>query len=212
MNIYQQLAKRVQLTLEKNEVSVISHDPRLTHIGSGRSAAVFRVNHLPVALKVFHPDFSHLASEEAEIYQDLKGIDYFPSLYDAGDSYIVMDFIDGKTLFQCLAAGIPIPIEVIQHVDTAIELARERGLNPSDIHLRNILLTAEQNVKIIDVVRFKQQKACTQWDDLKSAYFHFYSKPYFPKKMSDKNLNRIAKLYKNNLIPVPHKFRYKKAK
>ncbi|UFT98481.1 protein kinase family protein [Radiobacillus kanasensis] len=212
MATYKQLANSIQFSIEDDVVRVVSHDPTLTHIGSGRSAAVFQLENKSLALKVFYPTFSHLASEEADIYNMLEGIPYYPSLADYGTNYIVMDYIEGKTFFQCLSAGIHVPIEAIQSVDDALELAKERGLNPSDIHLRNIILTSEYEVKIIDVARFRQKKECTQWHDLKTAYFNFYSKPFFPKRLSEQNLNRIAKLYKNKLIPVPHKIRYKKAK
>ena len=38
-------------------------------------------------------------------------------------------------------------------------LARQRGLNPSDIHLRNIFLTDRGEIKVIDVARFGQKKS-----------------------------------------------------
>ncbi|BBP91193.1 hypothetical protein BsIDN1_48110 [Bacillus safensis] len=84
---------------------------------------------------------------------------------------------------------------MIEQVDDALEEAREKGLNPSDIHLRNLILTKEGRIRVIDVARFTQTKACHQWDDLKTAYA-YYQKPFFPKKAPRLWLEVIAYLYK----------------
>jgi len=177
-------------------------DSNLEYIGEGRSAIVYKIHGTNKVLKVFFPPFAHIAKEEGDIYQQLQGIPYFPSLYEVGDNYLVIDYIEGQTLFDCLVLGISIPPEVIKEVDTALDLARQRGLNPSDIHLRNIILSPEKKVKLIDVARFRQNKACTQWYDLKKAYDTFYHKPFFPKRLPKSILNLIAALYKRNLIPM----------
>ncbi|HWL23625.1 MAG TPA: protein kinase family protein, partial [Ureibacillus sp.] len=70
------------------------------------------------------------------------------------------------------------------------------------VHLRNIFITSDKEVKIIDVARFRQVKVCTQWEDLKSAFYCYYKKPYFPKKIPEFMLNSIAALYKKNLLKV----------
>ncbi|MDQ7862190.1 hypothetical protein RCO48_17895 [Peribacillus frigoritolerans] len=46
--------------------------------------------------------------------------------------------------FECLTLGIPITEENIAEIDHALQLARKEGLNPSDIHLRNIFITSEK--------------------------------------------------------------------
>lgn len=169
-------------------------------LGVGRSASVYRIKETHQAVKVFFPSFAHLAEEEAAVYRVLQGSPYFPALYQVGADYLVMDYIEGHTLFECLCKGIPITEEQIQEVDQALEVARERGLNPSDIHLRNIIVTTDGKVKLIDVARFRQTKNCTQWDDLKNAFYRFYRLPYFPKKIPAFILNWTAALYKRKLL------------
>lgn len=83
----------------------------------------------------------------------------------------------------------------------AIAWARKRGLNPSDIHLRNILLT-DSGVKLIDVARFLQDKSCRQWEDLKKAYYEKYLLPAFPKKIPERILNYIAAKYHKKQIRI----------
>ena len=61
-------------------------------------------------------------------------------------------------------------------------------------------MTADNEIKMIDVARFRQTITCNQWDDLKNAFYHFYTRPYFPKKIPAFILNLIAALYKRKLI------------
>jgi predicted Ser/Thr protein kinase len=200
MKQYKQLAESVKFSRSRNWTRLLEKDESLEFIGAGRSAFAFRVKETNLVLKVFFPEFRRIAQEEADIYKALPNHPYFPSLYDSGENYIVIDYVDGLTLFECLAKGITIEEEKIKEIDEALKLARAKGLNPSDIHLRNIILTPDGHIKIIDVARFKQTKNCTQWDDLKHAFYKFYMKRYFPKRIPVMVMNMIAALYKRKIV------------
>ncbi|WP_082234587.1 hypothetical protein [Halobacillus massiliensis] len=193
---YKDLADSVKFLVCKRKIELKTYDERLRLIGSGRSAYVFKLPHVQKAIKVFYPPFEHLAKLEAEIYDRLAGSSYFPTLYEVGTNYFVMDYIDGKTLFQCMLEGRRIRRRHIVEVDKAIAFARENDLNPSDIHLHNLLLTKDDTMKVIDVARYKQTKNCTQWKDLKQAFDRYYSRWFFPKKLPAFCLNTISKVYK----------------
>lgn len=200
MKLYQQLADSVKFSRRLNGTRLLEKDDRLEFIGAGRSAFAFRIKETNYAIKVFFPESKGIARDEAEVYRELPDHSYYPSFYGSGDNYIVIDYVQGLTLFECLAQGVPIKEEIIRQVDEALDIARESGLNPSDIHLRNIILTGEGCIKIIDVARFKRTKKCTQWDDLKHAFYKFYRKKYFPKKIPVFIMNTIAALYKKRII------------
>ncbi|TYS64549.1 protein kinase family protein [Sutcliffiella horikoshii] len=198
---YQQLADSVVFKRTPKNVVVDSfNDQQLTIAGSGRSAYVFKLKNAEKVLKVFYPPFEHLAKREAKIYDKLKGIPFFPVMHASGENYIVIDFIEGSTLFECLVMGKHIEENVLKEVDHAILLAKNRGLNPSDIHLHNILINPDGKVKLIDVVRFEQDKHCTQWNDLKRGYYKYYKKRIFPKKLPSRLLLLIAYFYKRDLL------------
>jgi predicted Ser/Thr protein kinase len=198
MKSFKQLAESVVFSQIGDTVNLLHKDSLLQFVGEGRSAFVFRIKSTDKVIKVFFPQFSNIAKEEAEIYRLLKGLRYYPNLYDAGENYIVIDFIEGMTLFSCLTKGKRVLDEHIREIDYALDLARSRGLNPSDIHLRNIFVTKNNQIMIIDVARFRQTKQCTQWSDLKTAYHKYYRVPLFPKMIPSFILNTIATLYKNN--------------
>ncbi|WP_432358735.1 RIO1 family regulatory kinase/ATPase [Sporosarcina sp. UB5] len=198
MNNFEQLAKTVQIN---NNNFLINYDESLQHVGTGRSAFVFRIKSTMKAMKVYFPTCSHIAMEEAEIYKKLQGIVYFPSIYASGENFIVIDFIEGLTLFDCVVQGKVIRPSHLSEIEHAISLATTKGLNPSDIHLRNIFITTENKIMMIDVARFRQKKHCQQWHNLKRAYRQFYCKHYFPQKIAPGLLNTIAWTYKKDWIP-----------
>jgi len=200
LNTYHELANTVVISTKKNRL--LHYDDSLTLIGTGRSAFVFRIKSSNKVIKIFFPEFTYIAKEEAEIYRILQDISYFPTIYDSGTNYLVIDYIEGCTLFECINNGIPITAFHINEIDLALSLAANKGLNPSDIHLRNILITTKNEIKLIDVARFKQTKNCTQWHDLKLAYRYLYTMRLFPKKIPAILLNTVAYFYKKWLIPI----------
>jgi predicted Ser/Thr protein kinase len=198
LNSYQELANTVIINKKKQ---LIDYANSLELAGTGRSAFVFRIKSTNKAIKVFFPEFEYIAKEEAEIYKTLQDISYFPTIYDSGLNYIVMDYIDGYTFFECMTHGKIITSAHINEVDYALSLASKRGLNPSDIHLRNIFITSNDEINIIDVARFRQTKDCRQWDNLKKAFHQVYTRRFFAKKIPAPLLNIVAYLYKKGLIP-----------
>ncbi|MFD2445443.1 protein kinase family protein [Bacillus sp. CGMCC 1.16607] len=201
MKSFSDLAESVKFTVKGSKFLLNDKDSSLEFIGEGRSAFVFRIQSTNKVLKVFFPPFAKIAKEEAEIYRVLKDSWYYPTLYESGKNYLVIDYIQGYTLFSCLERGIPITIENMCAIDDALNLAKDKGLNPSDIHLRNIFITPTGSIKMIDVARFRQTKTCSQWKDIKAAFYRLYVKRLFPKKIPALYLNLLAYLYKKKLLP-----------
>lgn len=202
MKSFSELAKSVKFKKKGSRFLLNENDPSIEFIGAGRSAFVFKIQGTNKVLKVFFPPHIKIAKEEAEIYKLLTDTPFYPTMYDSGKNYLVIDYIEGNTLFTCLEKGITITPENIIEIDDALKLARNRGLNPSDVHLRNIFITPEGTIKMIDVARFRQTKNCSQWKDLKTAFHRLYLHRMFPKKIPALFLNFLALLYKKKLLPT----------
>lgn len=171
-------------------------------IGQGRSAVVFQFKEYPIAVKVFYPEYRSLAEVEGEVYSKLNNHDFFPAFYEKGEGYLTMEYVEGITFYDCLVNGVPITEDMVMRVDEALEFACDLGFNPSDTHLKNIILTSEGGVKVIDVVRFTQDFECPHWQDLKKAYRHFYQRRYVPKKFPRFFIEFIIRLYRRRLLPI----------
>ena len=160
-------------------VHVIAHPKSWRCIGVGNSAAVFQPRNSKLSVKVFADEFSTKAKEESEIYQQLGDSPFFSRCYRRGDNFLILEYRKGQTVYDCLLQGLFIPEQVIHDVDCAIQYAKSRDLNPSDIHVKNILVDDGRGF-LIDVSSYRRQGHCKRWDTLKQVYFDYYLKIYKP--------------------------------
>ena len=159
----------------KNEfVTVKGNSDKFQCIGVGTDAAVFRFVNAPhYAFKVFSIEKLGKIDIEKEVYARLGHSEFFPVCYASGSNFLVISFEEGTTLYDCLLKGIHIPKQVIQDVETARNYAFKRGLNPRDIHLKNILLH-EGRAKLLDVSEYMKQGNDNRWEYLKEGYKQHY--------------------------------------
>ncbi|OUS74949.1 serine/threonine protein kinase [Paenibacillus sp. MY03] len=156
------------------QVDVIGEADGLNLIGIGTDAAVFHYEGTPrYAYKVYSDHAVYKKSIERDVYERLAGIPYFPSLHGEGDNYLVISYEPGPTLQDCLTEGIPVPAQAIRDVEEARRLVRERGLNPRDIHLKNVILQNGRG-KVLDVSEYVEGGNDKRWEHLVWAYEKFY--------------------------------------
>lgn len=170
-----ELSKVKVTSNRKNElVTVRGNSDKLQCIGVGTDAAVFGYIYLPqYAFKVFSNDKLGKMETEVEVYSKLGHSDYFPVYYGRGSNFLVISFLEGITLFDCLLKGIHIPEQVIQDVGNAINYALGRGLNPRDIHLKNIILHKDRTT-LFDVSEYMRPGNDNRWEYLKEGYREYY--------------------------------------
>jgi hypothetical protein len=155
-------------------VSIHGSSDHLRCIGIGTDAAVFQSIDVPnYAFKMYATDKAEKIQIEKKVYETLGNSPYFSTCFGSKDHYLVLSFEDGITLYDCLLQGIPIPQQVIKDVDDAREYARQKGLNPRDIHLKNVFLQ-NGRAKIIDVSEYVQPGNDLRWEHLKKAYDQYY--------------------------------------
>ena len=78
--------------------------------------------------------------------------------------------------------GLSISPQVIEDIDRALNDARERGLNPSDVHGRNVMMDRGRGF-VVDVSDFLHQGTCPKWRHLKRAYYWLYRPIIQPLKL-----------------------------
>ncbi len=138
-----------------------------SELGRGGMATVFKgtdtVLGRPVAVKVLAPQYSSDANfvtrfrREAQAAARLNHPNLV-SVYDTGTDdgihYIVMEFIDAKTLADYLSGGGRImperAIEIAETVCDALSVAHAHGIIHRDIKPANIMITANGDVKVTD--------------------------------------------------------------
>ena len=136
-------------------------------IGAGGMAEVYRgfdpVLNRTVAIKVLLPQmardtsfverFRREAQAAARLNQsNIVGV--YDTGSDDGTQYIVMEFIEGRTLAEFMATGRrPTPVqaaEIAQKICAAIAAAHAQGVIHRDIKPGNVMITREGVIKVMD--------------------------------------------------------------
>lgn len=155
-------------------VSINGELGELKCIGIGTDAAVFQSPKVPAyAYKLYAKDKLDKVKMEAEVYRKIGDSPYFSTCFASSDTYLVLSYEEGNTLFDCILQGIHIPQQVIKDVEEAREYVRSKGLYPSDMHLKNILLQ-DGRAKILDVSEYAIPENDYRWEHLKEGYEKYY--------------------------------------
>jgi serine/threonine-protein kinase len=123
----------------------------LTLIGAGGMGEVYRARdtrlNRDVAIKVSNAEFSERFTREARSIAALNHPNIC-QLYDVGDNYLVMEFIEGQspkgpyTLEEAL--------RIARQIAEALEAAHEKGIVHRDLKPANIMITPAGVVKVLD--------------------------------------------------------------
>jgi predicted Ser/Thr protein kinase len=168
--------RKIKITSTKNNelVKIGEYTSNLTCIGVGTDAAVFQLNLDPsIAFKVYAEDKFNKLETESQVYQKLRESEWFPTLYGRGPNYLALSYEKGMTLYDCLRYGVHIPKQVLSDVEVARTECIQKGLNPRDIHLKNILLQ-DGRAKLLDVSEYMEEGNDRRWDYLKQGYEEHY--------------------------------------
>jgi hypothetical protein len=194
----EQELKRIQIVASpENELVAVKSVPPVFHeIGRGTDAIVVSHPEFPgIVFKVYAKDRIHKKEKEWTVYQKLGNCPFYARCYGYGDHYLILSHESGPTLYECLELGIVIPERVIRDVEEAVDCARCQGLNPRDIHLKNVLLQ-KGRAKLIDVSEYMEPGRDRRWEHLVEAYYVCY--PYIRgRKIPKWLMERVKRAYFN---------------
>ncbi|WP_147534005.1 serine/threonine protein kinase [Bacillus marasmi] len=154
-------------------IEVINDSDSWKLLGNGNYAAVFFHKSKPEwVVKVYGRNL-HEIKQEIEVYNKIGEHEAFSKLYAYGENYLVLKRLRGITLFNAVIKGIPIPESVIRDIDGALRYAKSVGLNPYDVHGKNVVMYGGRGY-VVDISDFYKLGYCSKWDDLKKAYRWIY--------------------------------------
>ena len=132
-------------------------------LGHGAMGTVYRARHVKVgrafAIKVLHSQFladdktRRRFAREAELAGSLNHPNIV-SVVDAGETpeglrYLVMEFVDGTTLFDLITEAAPMPaarvLSIVRQLCDGLAHAHERGLIHRDFKTENVIVEAAPN-------------------------------------------------------------------
>lgn len=164
--------KRLQMAMDEDSMyrpaQQIPGFQVLSKLGQGAMAVVFKAKQLSldriVAIKVLpkrlseNPEFVERFYREGRAAARLNHANIVQA-YDVGESggyhYFVMEYIDGKTIYDLIAEGKPIhekeAIRVVIQCASALQHAHDQGLIHRDVKPKNLMLTKSGDVKLADM-------------------------------------------------------------
>jgi hypothetical protein len=164
-------------------------------LGAGNYAAVLiDPDYKEWVVKVYAPGRPGL-EQEVEVYRRLGSHHAYSQCLHDGDRYLILKRLTGITLYNCIRRGIRIPKQVIRDIDEALAYAVTKGLNPHDVHAKNVMMKDGRGI-VVDVSDFLKNEPCTMWDDLKRAYNRLYIGPLTRLPVPECILNFIRKGYR----------------
>src|SRR5712691_3439584 len=110
-----------------------------------------------VAIKILPAEFAENAQFKIRFEREARAISQLNhpnicTLYDVGDSYLVMELLEGESLADRLATG-PLPLEQVLRFGTqiadALDKAHRHGIVHRDLKPGNIMLT-KSGAKLLD--------------------------------------------------------------
>ena len=165
----------------------------LGKLGQGAMATVFKAKQLSldriVAIKVLprrlseNPEFVERFYREGRAAARLN----HPNIVQAidvgiahGYHYFVMEFVDGRTVYDHLANGKPCTekeaIEIVLQVAKALEHAHARGFIHRDVKPKNVMITKEAVVKLADM---GLARAVNDYEAATAEAGRAYGTPYY---------------------------------
>lgn len=163
-------AERLRKTIKESKA--VAHQipgyKILGKLGAGAMAFVYKAKQLSlnrtVAIKVLPKRFSENPEYVERFYKEGRAAamlnhNNIVQAFDVGEAggyhYFVMEYVEGKTLHEDLAAGKVFSekeaIDIIIQVARALEHAHERGLIHRDVKPKNIMIDASGTVKLADM-------------------------------------------------------------
>jgi len=165
----------------------------LGKLGMGAMAIVYKARQLslnrPVAIKVLPKRFSENSEYVERFYKEGQAAaklnhTNIVQAYDVGEAggyyYFVMEYVEGKTLYDDLSAGKIYTekeaLDIIIQVAHALEHAHARGLIHRDIKPKNIMTTTNGKVKLADMGLARET---TDIEAAESEAGKAYGTPYY---------------------------------
>ena len=144
----------------------LAHYEILEPIGKGGMGEVYRAKDSKlgrdVAIKVLPDEFARDEERLRRFQREAKVLASLnhPNIaaiygleHSEGTHYLVLEMVEGETLAERIARG-PIPVDeavrIAMKIATALQEAHDRGIIHRDLKPANIMLTPDDNVKVLD--------------------------------------------------------------
>ncbi|MEF3312870.1 serine/threonine protein kinase [Paenibacillus sp. GYB004] len=141
-------AIKVETIIVKGKKELKVHNPTdYPMIGIGAQGAVFRLSPKR-CVKLY--ESTHSAYWEAKALKAAKEGTFFPRLHEAGDNYVVMDYLEGPTLQEYVKRHGELPEWACAQIVGILQEMRRFKFARIDTRIGHIIVTSGNKLKVID--------------------------------------------------------------
>ncbi|MDQ0218887.1 kinase [Peribacillus cavernae] len=115
-------------------------------IGKGIQGAVFKLSRRRCVKIYWSPNG---ARKEAQVMKDGQDSPLMPTLYEVGDNYIVMEYIEGQTLEDIMLEG-GITESLTANILAMLDEMKRLNFSRVDAVARHVFITKRGGIKLID--------------------------------------------------------------
>jgi predicted Ser/Thr protein kinase len=131
-----------------NEVEIVHNPTSLPLIGKGKQGAVFKLSS-DLCVKVYANQANVL--KESEVLK-IAQAGFVPKLYEVGENYIIMEYIEGPSLQEYLKSKGNITEDITKKILYLIEEMKRIKFTRLDSRLKEIIVTKQGELKMVDLV------------------------------------------------------------
>lgn len=137
-------------SLMKGEVVEVLHNPTsFPLIGRGNQGAVFKISS-DQCVKIYAKQIHALS--ESTVLKAAQESSIVPRLYEVGENYIVMEYIEGPSLKEFLEEKGMITEDVTKKILFLLEEMKRLKFTRLDSRLKEIFVTKQGGFKVVDLV------------------------------------------------------------
>jgi predicted Ser/Thr protein kinase len=133
-------------------------------IGKGGQGVVFKLNEQQ-CVKIYEKQST--AEKEAYALNLGNELSFIPKVYEIGSNYIIMDYIKGKDLKTYLKENGKISKHITQQIITIAKELKRVGFKRINLPLRHLIITENDQIKVIDHVNSMNHEAPVPTDLIK---------------------------------------------
>lgn len=132
-----------------HKVKIVHNPTSYPLIGSGKQGAVFKISS-DQCVKI-HAKQKY-ALKESKVLEAAQESPIVAKLYEVGANYIVMEYIEGPTLFEYLKSNRVLSEKVTNQILFLLNEMNRLNFTRLDSRLNHIILTGQGELKVIDLV------------------------------------------------------------
>ncbi|MGE5677298.1 MAG: hypothetical protein ACM3ZR_04495 [Pseudomonadota bacterium] len=146
--------EKIRITHGPSIELMVDNPTKLKLVGKGAHGAVYRLSY-DRCVKIYAD--KDIALMEANAYNMAGHSAIVPKVYEAGDSYLIMEYIQGVSLAEMLSEKKEITFQLSVKLTGLFKEMKNLGFTRLDASLRHIIVTPENSLRLIDLVHAYEQ-------------------------------------------------------